>query len=84
MDHAFQLAEKYRDFRSLASLCNKDAVYPLEANPHANSIHAYIEKFRDEFTEELYHWYIEHGTLSDFSVLFGCFHARLVQASSVP
>lgn len=62
-DHAFQLAEKYRDFRSLASLCNKDAVYPLEANPHANSIHAYIEKFRDEFTEELYHWYIEHGEL---------------------
>lgn len=59
-------------------------MYPLEANPHANSIHAYIEKFRDEFTEELYHWYIEHGTLFFFSVLFDFSHAGVVQASSVP
>ncbi|THH17812.1 hypothetical protein EW146_g3080 [Bondarzewia mesenterica] len=62
-DHAFKLAEQYRDFRSLASLCNKDVVYPIEENPHALVIQSYIEKFRDEFTEELYHWYIEHGEL---------------------
>ncbi|TFY77168.1 hypothetical protein EWM64_g6840, partial [Hericium alpestre] len=62
-DHAFKLAERYRDFRSLASLCNKDTTYPPEQNPNALSIQAYIERFRDEFTEELYQWYIEHGEL---------------------
>src|SRR6266852_8626665 len=58
---AFELAEKYRDFRSLAALCNKDQVYPLEQNPHTTKIAEYIERFRDEFTDELYQWYIEHG-----------------------
>jgi hypothetical protein len=58
---AFELAEKYRDFRSLAALCNKDLVYPLEQNPHSTKIVQYIERFRDEFTDELYQWYIEHG-----------------------
>jgi nuclear pore complex protein Nup133 len=58
---AFELAEKYRDFRSLAALCNKDLVYPLDQNPHASKIAEYIERFRDEFTDELYQWYIEHG-----------------------
>ncbi|KAN0123739.1 Non-repetitive/WGA-negative nucleoporin C-terminal domain containing protein [Russula decolorans] len=60
---AFELAEKYRDFRSLAALCNKDVVYPLEQNPHTTKIAEYIERFRDEFTDELYQWYIEHGEL---------------------
>jgi nuclear pore complex protein Nup133 len=58
---AFELAEKYRDFRSLAALCNKDQVYPLEQNPHTTKIAEYIERFREEFTDELYQWYIEHG-----------------------
>lgn len=58
---AFELAEKYRDFRSLAALCNKDLVYPPDQNPHASKIAEYIERFRDEFTDELYQWYIEHG-----------------------
>lgn len=58
---AFELAEKYRDFRSLAALCNKDLVYPSDQNPHASKIAEYIERFRDEFTDELCQWYIEHG-----------------------
>jgi len=58
---AFKLAENYRDFRSLAALCNKDLVYPPDQNPHASKIAEYIERFRDEFTDELYQWYIEHG-----------------------
>ena len=58
---AFELAEKYRDFRSLAALCNKDLVYPPDQNPHTTRIAKYIERFRDEFTDELYQWYIEHG-----------------------
>jgi len=60
-ERAFELAEKYRDFRSLAALCNKDIIYPLDQNPHTTKIAEYIERFRDEFTDELYQWYIEHG-----------------------
>jgi hypothetical protein len=59
--HAFVLAENYHDFRSLASLCHKGTTYPPEDNPNAHQIQSYIEKFKDEFTTELYQWYIEHG-----------------------
>ena len=55
------MAEKYRDFRSLASLCNKDTVYPPQDNPNAARIQSYVDKFRQDFTTELYRWYIEHG-----------------------
>jgi nuclear pore complex protein Nup133 len=58
---AFELTEKYRDFRSLAALCNKDLVYPLDQNPHDSKMEEYIERFGEEFTDELYQWYIEHG-----------------------
>jgi nuclear pore complex protein Nup133 len=58
---AFALAEQYRDFSSLASLCHKEAVYPPEDNPHALRIQAYLDRFKDEFAVELYRWYIQHG-----------------------
>ena len=58
---AFELTEKYRDFRSLAALCNKDLVYPLDQNPHVSKMEEYIERFGEEFTDKLYQWYIEHG-----------------------
>jgi len=60
---AFRLAEDYRDFRSLASLCHKDTVYPPHSNPNAMRIQTYVDKFKEEFTTELYRWYIEHGEL---------------------
>ncbi|KAG6851014.1 hypothetical protein H0H93_004501 [Arthromyces matolae] len=60
---AFSLAEKYRDFTGLASLCHKDTVYPPESNPNTLRIQAYIERFKEEFTTELYRWYIQHGEL---------------------
>ena len=63
---AFQLAETYRDFRNLVSLCHKDTIFPPQENPNADRIDAYIEKFKDDFTTELYRWYIEHGTPIDF------------------
>jgi nuclear pore complex protein Nup133 len=58
---AFALAEKYRDFSSLAALCHRDAVYPPHENPNASRIQVYIERFKDEFITELYRWYIQHG-----------------------
>ncbi|KAL0946843.1 hypothetical protein HGRIS_013011 [Hohenbuehelia grisea] len=60
---AFTLAEKYQDLSSLAALCHREAVYPPQQNPHAERIQAYIDKFRDSFTTELYRWYIQHGEL---------------------
>ena len=62
-DEAFKLAEEYEDFRSLASLCHKGKVYPPKENPNAARIEAYIERFKEAFTNELYQWYIEHGEL---------------------
>ncbi|THG99186.1 hypothetical protein EW026_g3129 [Hermanssonia centrifuga] len=63
LQEGFNLAEKYRDFRSLASLCHKETVYPPQDNPYATRIQAYINKFKEDFTTELYQWYIEHGEL---------------------
>jgi nuclear pore complex protein Nup133 len=60
-DAAFTLAEQYRDFSSLASLCHKESVYPPENNPHTLRIQGYFERFREEFAMELYRWYIQHG-----------------------
>ncbi|KAK0450161.1 Non-repetitive/WGA-negative nucleoporin C-terminal-domain-containing protein [Armillaria borealis] len=60
---AFSLAEKYRDFTSLAALCHRETVYPPEQNPNAPRIQNYIELYKDEFATELYRWYIQHGEL---------------------
>ncbi|KAJ7685205.1 hypothetical protein DFH06DRAFT_34186 [Mycena polygramma] len=60
---AFMLAEKYRDFSSLAALCHQDEVYPSHKNPNALRIQTYIDKFKEEFTTALYQWYIQHGEL---------------------
>ncbi|KII88453.1 hypothetical protein PLICRDRAFT_110437 [Plicaturopsis crispa FD-325 SS-3] len=62
-EQAFVLAERYRDFRSLASLCHKDTVFPPYENPNVARIQSYVDKFKEDFTTELYRWYIEHGEL---------------------
>ncbi|KAI0797979.1 hypothetical protein C8Q75DRAFT_801881 [Abortiporus biennis] len=58
---AFLLAENYRDFRNLTALCHKETIYPPSENPNADRINTYIQKFKEDFTTELYRWYIEHG-----------------------
>ncbi|PFH54313.1 hypothetical protein AMATHDRAFT_72820 [Amanita thiersii Skay4041] len=60
---AFALAEKYRDFSSLAALCHRDTIYPPEDNPNIDRIEGYLERFKEEFAQELYKWYIHHGEL---------------------
>lgn len=62
--HAFKLAEEYRDFRSLVDLCHSSVpIYPPEVNAHYNFIRKFIEKYKEEFADELYQWYIEHAEL---------------------
>jgi nuclear pore complex protein Nup133 len=56
-------------------------VYPLDRNPHASKIAEYIKKFRDEFTDELYQWYIEHGISLGFMLL--CFNDPLSVAGEL-
>ncbi|KAJ3934928.1 MAG: hypothetical protein NXY57DRAFT_593318 [Lentinula lateritia] len=60
---AFTLAEKYQDFSSLAALCHKETIYPPEDNPNFDRIKGYIERFKDQFTNALYRWYIQHGEI---------------------
>jgi hypothetical protein len=60
-ERAFNLAERYRDFQSLASLCHKEAVYPVDENPSIGRIQYYLDKFKEEFATALYRWYIEQG-----------------------
>ena len=65
--YAFQLAEEYRDFRSLVDLCNSTPpIYPSSSNVNSGRIQRYIEKYKEEFTDELYLWYIEHGKVYFF------------------
>ncbi|THH12017.1 hypothetical protein EW145_g257 [Phellinidium pouzarii] len=62
--HAFELAEDYRDFRSLADLCHSASpIYPLTDNIHWGSVQRYIDMYKEEFTDQLYQWYIEHTEL---------------------
>ncbi|XP_006458086.1 hypothetical protein AGABI2DRAFT_216285 [Agaricus bisporus var. bisporus H97] len=60
---AFALGEQYRDFSSLVALCHREVVYPPEKNPNAARIQSYIDRFKEDFTRELYQWYIQHGEL---------------------
>ncbi|KAI0322245.1 Non-repetitive/WGA-negative nucleoporin C-terminal-domain-containing protein [Amylostereum chailletii] len=86
-DHAFDLAEQYHDFRNLASLCNKEKAYPPTQNPHAFRIQSYIERFRDEFSTELFQWYIEHGelrTLYEQEEIYGPYIDRFFATRSHP
>ncbi|KAJ8078829.1 hypothetical protein PM082_013112 [Marasmius tenuissimus] len=62
-ERAFSLAEQYRDFSSLAALCHRETVFPPEENPNAARIQTYVDHFKEEFTTELYRWYIQHGEL---------------------
>lgn len=63
VEHAFTLAEKYHDFRSLAGLCHseRDKVYPPEVNPYQERVRRYIDKYKEPFAEEVCAWYVEHG-----------------------
>ncbi|KAF8710546.1 Non-repetitive/WGA-negative nucleoporin C-terminal, partial [Rhizoctonia solani] len=56
-EDAFQLAEHYRDFRSLAELCNDSK---LASDLRTQN---YLERYQQDFASELYQWYVEHGKL---------------------
>ncbi|TFK29976.1 methyltransferase type 11 [Coprinopsis marcescibilis] len=60
---AFALAEQYQDFESLVALCHRETIYPPENNPNFERIQAYIARYKESFTDELYQWYIQHSEL---------------------
>jgi nuclear pore complex protein Nup133 len=56
---AYDLAERYRDFRSLVILSNDAAI----GSPQR--VQFYIEKYKEDFAFSLYSWYLEQGRLFD-------------------
>jgi nuclear pore complex protein Nup133 len=66
---AYSLAEHYQDFTSLVALCHRETVFPPEENPNAERIQAYIQQFKEDFTTELFQWYIQHGGYSSFNTI---------------
>lgn len=54
---AYDLAERYRDFKSLVALCN---------DPQIGStvrVGFYIDKYKQDFAFALYQYYLEQGAL---------------------
>lgn len=58
---AFTLAERYSDYASLVLLSHQETVYPPHQNPHSDRIKIYIAKYGEDFTSELFRWYIQNG-----------------------
>ncbi|GJJ12103.1 hypothetical protein Clacol_006344 [Clathrus columnatus] len=58
LDFCFQLAEHYRDFYALSELS-----YRTPVGLTAGRIQNYTDKYKDDFTSQLYRWYIEQGKL---------------------
>ncbi|KAH9484254.1 Nucleoporin nup132 [Psilocybe cubensis] len=58
---AFKLAERYNDYTSLVLLSHQEIVYPPHQNPHTDRIKLYIQKYGEDFTSELFRWYIQNG-----------------------
>lgn len=52
---AYDLAERYRDFRSLVVLCNDPSI------GSSARLHHYIQKYQEEFAFALYDWFLESG-----------------------
>lgn len=63
---AYSLAEHYQDFANLVALCHRETVFPPEENPNAERIQSYIQQFKEDFTTELFQWYIQHGGYSQY------------------
>ncbi|KAI5479591.1 nuclear pore complex protein Nup133 [Pseudohyphozyma bogoriensis] len=55
--NAYDLAERYRDFRSLVELCNDGQ----HGSP--GRIRLFMQKYSEEFAFALYHFYVEKGQL---------------------
>lgn len=62
LERAFALAEQYRDYRNLAALCNEEPVWPPRDSRHADRMKTYLDTFKQEFANELFHWYVQRGT----------------------
>mgnify|MGYP001606326282 FL=1 len=58
VSQAYELAERYRDFRSLVELCN-DAQHGSEVR-----VRSFMKKYAEEFAFALYQFLVEKGTLS--------------------
>ncbi|KAH7889197.1 hypothetical protein F5I97DRAFT_483446 [Phlebopus sp. FC_14] len=61
LPQALSLATTYTDFPSLASLLILPNPYPPSANPNAQLIKDYLNRYGNAFGREVVRWCIEHG-----------------------
>lgn len=57
-NHAYILAEKHEDFRTLVELCQNPVYGSAAKTEH------YIQKYQKNFAFSLYQWLVEKGELS--------------------
>ena len=57
-NHAYILAEKHEDFRTLVELCQNPVYGSAAKTEH------YIQKYQKDFAFSLYQWLVEKGELS--------------------
>lgn len=58
---AYDLAERYRDFRALVVLCNDPSI----GSPAR--VHFFIQKYKQDFAFALYDWYLESGRIHELA-----------------
>ncbi|CCA67372.1 hypothetical protein PIIN_01203 [Serendipita indica DSM 11827] len=70
--HAFKLAEDFMDFRAITELCyqvaskdrrpvGSDGIGSIDKAALGRRLGYYLDRFKQDFAFELYHWWIEHG-----------------------
>lgn len=65
VNEAFNLAEEYRDYRTLTELCHERLAQPSE------QLELYTEKYQEDYAFDLYSFWIERGQCAPVSALKG-------------
>ncbi|KAK9466282.1 Non-repetitive/WGA-negative nucleoporin C-terminal-domain-containing protein [Lipomyces arxii] len=87
-EKAFQLGEKYRDFRTLAEMCREEKAqydrYDDDSSRQSQEVLAqrvknYFDTYGYEFASVLYQFYIDNGYTTELFVSFPSYHTYLKQ-----
>ncbi|QSL66023.1 hypothetical protein MERGE_003160 [Pneumocystis wakefieldiae] len=80
LDKSFEIAEKYRDFRTLVELCYEIGDKNMDYNWNdqvTRRINWYLYTFKEEFADVLYRYFMEKGHLFNLLEDFSDYHHYL-------